>query len=873
MPIPLPIKEPLPSKPTADSSTLTRCLSNGLKLIVRRDAAAPVVSIWAFVSIGGVNEDDTTAGLSHVLEHMAFKGTEGHGVGEISRQVERLGGEINAFTSYHATAYYLNLPKRHLNFGVGLLADVLTNSVFDKDELQKELQVIREEIRMRDDQPETRLWELLSALTFQKHRLGCSIAGSHENVSGFTRQQLVEFWERYYTPKNTRIVVVGDLEPKAVLTELERQFSAYDGAYTAPRQSPAEPPQTAPRQKVLRMPVHRAHLALGWPIVGKLHADAPALDLLAAILGEGLSCRLYRRVKDELDLLDDVVAYTFDGDDNGLFVIDAELPAENVKEALRALLAEVVLLRKQLVDDYELARMHHSVELSWLEEQETSSGQAYTLAWYDHLGDWRGSKEYLRRLQAVQPEELRDVAQRYLGNESLNLALILPEGAEVPKLELTVEVPDTAPPPKVETPPEPPLTVFVPSPVKLEELTLDNGVRLVLRQNPARPQCSVVSSIASGLYEEPVGKEGIGGFALEMSLRGTQLRDAPEFHAAMEFYGVELDSYRTGDLYGIWYNGIARHLSTTLELFAETLLRPSFPASRLEAKRSDILAGIASRSENAAGYAFSLVNNALFNEEGYGRFLSGTAESIGALGRDRLAEWYNQRMVGRRLLIGVSGRFQREQLIDELEQHFGSLPIGESAPPPPAPNYQAKRVELELPRRQTHLALAFPAPDLNSGNRFAAAVLAGVLGGSGNRLFHELRDKRHLAYQVFFAYRPLLGGGGFIAYLGTQPGRGAEAESALLDELAKAHQDGFTEEEVSDTREHLIGLYQLARQRGSAVLSQYVGALATGRSLEDVELYPERIAAITTEQVNALAKQFLRRSLAACTIIRGTLTD
>jgi len=863
----------LPSKPTTDSSTLTRRLSNGLKLIVRRDAASPVVSLWAFVSIGGVNEDDTTAGISHVLEHMAFKGTPTRGVGEISRQVERLGGEINAFTSYHATAYYLNLPKRQLNFGVELLADVLTNSIFDEAEIQKELQVIREEIRMRDDQPETRLWELLASLTFQKHRLGCSIAGTHESVNGFTRRQLVEFWKRYYTPQNTRIVVVGDVEPKAVLAELEQQFAAYDGAYTAPTQSPAEPPQTAPRQNILRMPVHRAHLAVGWPTVGKLHADAPALDLLAAILGEGLSCRLYRRVKDELDLLDDVVAYTFDGDDNGLFVIDAELPAENVEEAIRAVLAEVVLLRKQLVDDHELARMHHSVELSWLEEQETAGEQAYTLAWYDHLGDWQGSKEYLRRLQAVQPEELRDVAQRYLSNDSLNLALILPEEAEAPELKLTVEVPDTVPPPKIKTPIEPPPSIFVPSPVQVEELTLPNGVRLVLRQNPARPQCSVVSSITAGLCEEPAGKEGIGGFALEMSLRGTELHDAPEFHAATEFYGIELTSYRSSDLFGIWYNGIARHLSATLGLFTETLLRPAFPEKRLQAKREDILAGIASRSENAAGYAFGLVNNALFNETGYGRFLSGTTESITALGRDRLADWYKERVAGKRLMIGVSGRFQREQLLDELTRHFGGLPPGESAPKPPAPEYRAKRVELELPKRQTHLALAFPAPNLNSTDRFAAAVLSGVLGGSGNRLFRELRDKRHLAYQVFFAYRPFLGGGSFIAYLGTQPGRGDEAEAALLGELSKANRDGFTEEEINDTRQHLIGLYQLSRQRGSAVLSQYVGALATGRSLKDVELYPERIAAITTEQVNALANRLLQPELAACTIIRGTLTN
>jgi zinc protease len=855
-------------KPTLDGNgTLVRETGGGLRVLLRRDPAVPVVTVWVWVGVGSVNEPDGRGGISHVIEHMAFKGTPTRGVGEVSRQIESHGGFINAFTNYFATAYFVSLPREHAGLGVEVLGDALSRPLFDPAELARELEVVCEELRMRDDQPGTRLWESAAGQVYTVHRLGRSVGGDIDVVKSFTREAVLDHHHRFYTPRNTRVAVVGDLEPEQTFGLVERSFAAYDRPYREPDPIPGEPEQSGPRFKVEEMPVNRAHLALAWPTPGQLHPDTPSLDILVGVTGEGLSSRLYSRVKDELNLVDDISASLMTGDDAGIFYVECELDPADVRRTLAA------LLRERSVGPYELNRVRNAVELSYLQERETVEGQAHELAHYDHLGDWRRAEEYLRGLYAVDVESVLGAAGRYLAPERLSVALIVPPGraAELRNLEPAA---DRSEPPPVRRPlaenaPRP----IAPSPVSVDEAELGNGVRLVLRRNTTRALTSVAAFTAGGLFEEPVGLEGATNFALEMALRGTREHDAGEFHALVEYYGVELDTGVQRDFYGFKLDCAARHLDPGLALLAETLTRPAFPDSELEPKRSDILADIATRTDDAAAYALGRANVALYGGRGYGRFLDGREETVRALDAAALAEWYGARLRADRLVIGVSGAFERDPLLERLEELFGGLPGGDGAPEAPPRFYGAESVEESLPKQQTHVALAFPAPALGDARRFAANVLAQGLNGAGRRLFVELRDRRHLAYTVSLLYRPHRGAGGFFGYIATQPRRGDEALEALRGELERVAREGLDPAEVAEAQEHLIGLYQLGRQRNAALASVYAGALVQGLTARDVDLYPERIAAVTPEEVNALAAESLDPSRGVRCVIRGTLPD
>jgi len=855
------------------NGTLVRETGSGLRIIVRRDPAVPVATVWVWAGVGSVNEPDGTGGISHVIEHMAFKGTPTRGVGEISREIESHGGLMNAFTGHYATAYFVSLPREHVGLGVEVLGDALSNPLFDPDELARELEVVGEELRMRDDQPGTRLWESVAGQVYTVHRMGRSVGGRLEVVRAFTRETVLDHYRRNYTPRNTRVVVVGDVEPEKIFSGVERSFSAYDRPYCEPDPTPPEPEQSGLRFKIEEMPVNRARLALAWPAPGQLHPDTPSLDILTGVAGEGLSSRLYRRVKDELNLVDDITASLVTGDDAGVLYVECELDPADVRRALGAILGETALLRERPAGPYELNRVRNAVELSYLRERETVEGQAHELAHYDHLGDWRRAEEYLRGLYAVTVESVLGAAGRYLVPEKLSVALVVPPGRAAEFENLAPAADASSPPPDrrplEENPPRP----VSPSPVSVEEATLGNGVRLVLRRNTTRALASVAALTSGGLFEEPAELEGATNFALEMALRGTREHDAEEFHARLEYYGAELDTLVQRDFYGFRLDCAARHLDPGLSLLAEALTRPAFPETELEPKRSDILADIATRTDDASAYTLGRVNTALYGGRGYGRFLDGREETVRVLDAAALSGWYRDRLRADRLVIGVSGAFERDPLLERLEGLFGGLTRGEGAPEPPPRVYGTDDVEERLPKQQTHVALAFPAPALGDDRRFAAQVLAQGLSGAGRRLFVELRDRLHLAYVVFFLYRPLRGAGGFFSYIATQPGRGEEAQDALRRELERVAREGLDPAEVAEAQEHVLGLYQLGRQRNAASAASYAGAVVQGLTARDVDLYPERIAAVTPDEVDALAAEYLEPSRGVRCVVRGTLPD
>jgi zinc protease len=871
--IPSPHRETLKERACLDrsQSVVTQRASKGVRLLVKRYPAAPVVTIWAWIGVGSVNELPEEAGLSHVLEHMAFKGTRRRGRGEISRFIEAHGGVINAFTGYYATAYYISLPREHLELGVDLLADVLCNSVFDPEELERELAVIGEEIRMRDDRPDSRIWELVTSSVFQKHLLGRPIAGYHQTVQAFTRAQVVNHYRRHYTPANTRLTVVGDVDPVEVAGLVDKHFAAYDRPDVVPRTSPPEPRQRGHRLKIEEMNLARARLALAWPTVAQLHSDAPALDVLANILGDGRSSRLYRRLKEELKLVDDIESISYTGNDVGLFVVEAELDAGNIPEVVAVINGEVELLRNHPVGPYEVGRVLNSVELEYLEAHETTEGQAQEICYYDQLGDWKLADSYLNNLYTVDATRLREVAICYLAADTLNVALITPPGQAEALADLEPGCTEGRPPSRRRPLPERPPQIVIPEPSAGEELELENGLRVVLYNNANVAQTALAALTRGGVYEEPEEARGITNLSLELLQHGTCRRAAEAFHSQLEFYGTGLDSFLRRDFYGLRLNCASRHLDPCLKLFCEALTEPAFPADHLPQVREDTLNRIASRSEDAVGYCLGRANIVLHGGRGYGRFLVGEAETVAGLERSSVAAWYRRRLCGRRQVVGVAGGFEREALLELLGDLTVDICSGDDPPPPPEPVYHAERFEESLPKQQTHIALAHPAPDQHSSSRFAAVVLAQALSGSGSRLFLNLRDVRHLAYLVFFSYSPLNAGGAFFSYLATSPGRGDEALEALREELTRAADGGISAAEVEDAKRHLVGLFKLGRQRNATVLAAYAEAAASGKSILDVEAFPERIAAVDADEVNALAADYLGRREPAVYLLRGTL--
>src|SRR5215210_2529584 len=273
-------------------------LPNGLTLLVQVDRSAPVASVVTHVKAGFFDEPDNWIGISHVLEHMFFKGTGKRGVGEIARETKAAGGYLNAGTGYDHTSYFTVLPSSGLAVALDIQSDALRNSIIDPGELSRELQVIIQEAKRKLDTPDAVAHETLHQVMFDRHRIRRWRIGHEAELANLTRDDLWAYYSSRYVPERTIVAITGDIDPDRALELARAAYGDWPVAPGAEDRSPEEPPRRQVRARTLRGDVSQAELVLGWRTVPPLHPDGPALDLAAAVLGSGRGSWLYRALRE-----------------------------------------------------------------------------------------------------------------------------------------------------------------------------------------------------------------------------------------------------------------------------------------------------------------------------------------------------------------------------------------------------------------------------------------------------------------------------------------------------------------------------------------------------------------------------------------------
>jgi zinc protease len=296
--------------------------ASGLSVIYRPNDAAPVVALQMWVRVGSGDESEHEAGLAHVHEHMLFKGTATRGVGEIARDVESVGGSINAWTSFDQTVYHIVVPSRFADQGLDVLLDAVANSAFDADELERELEVIQEEILRSEDIPRRSLSRMLFETAYTDHPYGRPVIGTNESVAAFTRDDILSFYRRWYQPRNMNLVVVGDVERGQVDAALDRHFRAQrDEGEIARSARVVEPPQTSLRVSTEFRDIQDGHVAIAFHVPDLAHEDTPALELLAILLGQGESSILFENVQRRSGLTNEIYSYLYSPAEPGIFMV------------------------------------------------------------------------------------------------------------------------------------------------------------------------------------------------------------------------------------------------------------------------------------------------------------------------------------------------------------------------------------------------------------------------------------------------------------------------------------------------------------------------------------------------------------------------
>jgi zinc protease len=398
-------------------------LANGVRLIVHEHRASDTVALQLWVKVGGRDEAPSELGLSHYLEHMLFKGTHNRPPGFIERDVEGVGGRINAGTSYDYTFYHAVLPAPWTLPGIELLADISINAALDPSELEREKDVVLEEIRRARDDPRASLARELNALLFQEHPYGRELAGTPEIVRRLTRATLVKYYRAHYVPEAFTLVVVGAVDPAEVLRAAERAFGSFPRAGLA-RLSAPPPPALRSRRVDRVRPGTQAYLGLAWLGPKMDHPDRPAVDLLSAILGEAKSSRLVRSLRDRQQIVSSIRSSYSALEGAGTLTIIAQVEPEHLQAAEEQTLLELQGIQDHGVTEAERRRAVTAAETAYLFRTETPEGLARAYGRAETVWRLAGEVEYLARLRSVTREQIQAAARHFPTDHYVRLAFL-----------------------------------------------------------------------------------------------------------------------------------------------------------------------------------------------------------------------------------------------------------------------------------------------------------------------------------------------------------------------------------------------------------------------------------------------------------------
>ncbi len=841
-------------------------LSNGLRVLLLESHAAPVVSINLWANVGSANETDEEAGLCHLIEHMLFKGTGRRPVGEIARQVEAAGGDMNAYTSFDETVFYINMSSRKLDVGLDILADAAIDPTFDEEELRREKEVVVEEISRSEDNPSQMTSQDLFSRAYAVHPYRRPIAGNRETVRGVSRKHLLEFYRRWYVGPNLILIVVGDFDKDVLLPRIETLYSGIPQGKIPAQVIPAEPLQTEPRFTTRSMNINGRYLDLAYPIPNMVHEDTPGLDILSHLLGGGPSSRLEQIVKEKKGLVTAINSYAYTPRHPGLLVIGAILKDRDMRRTLPAILDEIAKLKAVPPMTVEFSRIREGIRSARIFEKQTVESLARKLAFLEGIaGDLNYEENYYRQLSELTPEDIQGLAMKYLPSDRITLSLSHPQGEQWSKKDLRAWL---AP-----SPSKKPATTrrTAASPDAIHRFRLSNGLRVFVRENHQLPLVALRAVSLAGLRAETRANNGINHLTSLLLTKGTQHRNAREIAEMTESLSGHIDGFAGKNLLGLQASFLSEKIVEGLDLFLDLLRNPAFSEEEIAIEKGHTLTAIRNEEDSLVHLTMKNFLSTLYPRHPYGFSTLGTAATVRSLRRRDLEKFHQRVVHPGNLVLSVVGDVVADDLRVRFEEKLSSWKAKTGRTPAPAlPEAPQKPLSITKlkDKHQAHIVYGFLGTHLRHPDRYPLEVMNNVLAGQGGRLFLELRDKQGLAYAISSSTQEGIEPGYVSVYMGTDPVKLDTALAGIQSELEKIRADLVTEEELDRAKRFIIGNYELDLQKNESIASLLAFYAIYGNAPEEAFRLPERIQAVTRQDILRVARKYLRPEASVLSVIK-----
>lgn len=401
-------------------------LKNGVRVLLKPDSTVDIVAVHVWVDAGSKDEAETESGISHLVEHMLFRSTKTRPAGRIDEEVESMGGNLNGGTSRDFTNYHITVPGAGLERALDLLSDAVFNPTFDTAELEKERDVVIEECGRKEDSPWGFVWEEFFRQMYGDHPYGPSVLGKVELLKKYERELLIKYHSRHYVPKDIVLIIVGNFDANTVYEKIYRYFSAQIAEESPSERFSDATWQPEKNKTIVRKPVKRGYIMMGFPGAGINDKDVYALDVLGMILGSGETSRLNQNIKEKKNLAE----YVGGGSSNyklaGFFFVQAEFYPEKKEKLESAVYEELKRVKEDGITREELNKAKTMIESAYVFERETYQGQADILGYYETITGAEFSVQYLKNIAGVTLEDVKNCAQKYLDYDKSVTITVLP---------------------------------------------------------------------------------------------------------------------------------------------------------------------------------------------------------------------------------------------------------------------------------------------------------------------------------------------------------------------------------------------------------------------------------------------------------------
>ena len=823
-------------------------LPNGQTVVIYEIHNNPIVTIDTWIKTGSINENDENNGISHFLEHLFFKGTKAHPTGDMDRILESKGAVVNAATSKDFTHYYITIPSSDFDTALDLHSDMLLNPQIPRKELEQERKVVIEEISKDENSPSKKVYDNLNKLMYTTHPYKRKVIGTADNVGTMSREEILEYFNKYYSPSNMTTLIIGDVDTAKTIDKIQNSFNQ-PFKKTVKQTFRKEHQLQAQKRNIEYTDTQSGYMMIGFRGADINDKQTFALDVLAEVMGGGKSSRLYKDIKEQRGLAYSISASNGSFRDDGILYITANFTPHGYEKLERAIFDDIIAIQKYGITEEELQRAKNKIIQDTYYARESTANIASELGYIITLtGNSNLYNTYIDGIKKVSLADVQFAAQKFLGVNKSAVSLVLPEKMKY------VAIPEK--------------TVHKFSKVSenngIAKYTIDNGATLLINENKNNDIIAISIIIKGGEFSEKIAGEGT--LAAKLMLKGTQKYSSQELSQIIDQNGIQIEPVCSEDYFVINVLTTTAQIDKTIDIIDEVLNNAVFDDYELEKTRSEILSKIKQRRDIPMNVAIENFKTAIYRDSVYSHTNKILEKTLPTITRNDVKSYYNRILDSKNTIISINGNVDAKKMAEA----FGSILKEKQSLVFDFSKYSVTKLNAPVFITQkiknletAWLFMGWQAASVQDKKDFATLKVINTMLGSGmsSRLYRNLREADGLAYQLGSSYSAKMLGGIFMTYIGTNPNSLEYSREKMLSEINRLKLEFVSDTELQDAKDRLKGGFIVALETNSEKASNAGFFEAYGLGYDFMNTYTKLIDEVTASDIVKVANKYFTSNM------------